>query len=252
MRITPQHYDKAYQLGRLFHQDKVELSVARKSLAESGLNPSSGSNLLRNVRHMLRGENYRRKMSVPATEYYLSSIRKDDGEQGLAMALDSLRQHIVYYTSLYGDPMQGHQAVLDSYGPVASFDSPEEIPPSTTHLEGRVRQVLVNAYERNSAARTACLAHYGHACSVCGFDFGKAYGPIGKDFIHVHHLKEIASIAEEYEVDPIHDLRPVCPNCHAMLHRRNPAFTLIDLQHLITTYSQPAPAIMKEPGSHRA
>jgi hypothetical protein len=83
MKITQQHYEKAYLLGRDFHQDKVELSVARQELVRHGLNPSSGSNLLRNVRHMLRGENYRRKMSVPATEYYLSSIRKDDGEQGL-------------------------------------------------------------------------------------------------------------------------------------------------------------------------
>ncbi len=241
MKITQQHYEKAYQLGRTFHQGAIELAEARNELARTGLNPSSGSNLLRNARHMLRGENYRRKMSIPATEYYLSAIRRDDGEKGLVMALDSLRQHIAYYTSLYGDPMQGHQAVLDSHGPPASFDSPEEIPSSATHLEGSIRQVLVNAYERSSAARATCLAHYGHACSVCGFDFGKAFGAIGKDFIHVHHLKEIASIAEEYEVDPIQDLRPVCPNCHAMLHRRKPAFTILDLQHLITTYTNPGP-----------
>lgn len=178
------------------------------------------------------------------------------GDDAYVRAVDALGKHLEYYFGLQGDRLESHRQVLAKHlallpAAPTSFDSPEEIPPATTHLEGRVRQVLVNAYERNSAARAACLAHYGHACSVCGFDFAKAYGPIGKEFIHVHHLKEIASIAEEYEVDPIQDLRPVCPNCHAMLHRQKPAFTLIDLKHLITTYSQPASVIMKKPSSHR-
>lgn len=49
---------------------------------------------------------------------------------------------------------------------------------------------------------------------------------LGKDFIHVHHLKEITSIGEECEMDSGNDLIPVCPNCHAMLHRRRPALML--------------------------
>ena len=36
----------------------------------------------------------------------------------------------------------------------------------------------------------------------------------------VHHIKPLSEINEEYEVDPINDLIPVCPNCHAMLHRQ--------------------------------
>ncbi|MEG0771017.1 MAG: HNH endonuclease, partial [Clostridia bacterium] len=48
----------------------------------------------------------------------------------------------------------------------------------------------------------------------------KIYGEIGKDFIHVHHLKPLNEIGEEYIVNPVNDLIPVCPNCHAMLHRK--------------------------------
>ena len=59
------------------------------------------------------------------------------------------------------------------------------------------------------------------------------YGEVGKEFIHVHHLKEIASIGENYQINPLTDLRPVCPNCHAMLHRKNPAYTIEELQNLI-------------------
>jgi 5-methylcytosine-specific restriction protein A len=45
------------------------------------------------------------------------------------------------------------------------------------------------------------------------------YGEIGRGFIHVHHVVPISSIGESYKVDPAKDLVPVCPNCHAMLHR---------------------------------
>lgn len=50
--------------------------------------------------------------------------------------------------------------------------------------------------------------------------FDETYGMFAKDFIHVHHIKPLSEINEEYEVDPINDLIPVCPNCHAMLHRQ--------------------------------
>ena len=36
--------------------------------------------------------------------------------------------------------------------------------------------------------------------------------------IHVHHLKSLAEIGHSYQVDPIKDLMPVCPNCHAVIH----------------------------------
>ena len=51
-------------------------------------------------------------------------------------------------------------------------------------------------------------------------NFEEKYGAIGKDFIHVHHKIPLSEINEEYIVDPVNDLIPVCPNCHAMLHRK--------------------------------
>lgn len=58
-------------------------------------------------------------------------------------------------------------------------------------------------------------------CCVCGFNFEKIYGEIGVGYIEVHHLKPLNEINEKYQVDPVKDLRPVCPNCHAMLHKAN-------------------------------
>jgi hypothetical protein len=37
-----------------------------------------------------------------------------------------------------------------------------------------------------------------------------------------------------YKVDPVNDLWPVCPNCHAMIHRGpGPALTVEELQRLL-------------------
>ena len=107
---------------------------------------------------------------------------------------------------------------------------PGEIQDTGDLLEGSKRQIWVNAYERNSTARRICIQHYGSACQVCGFDFLESYGDVGEGFTHVHHLRELSEIAAEYKVNPVEDLRPVCPNCHAMLHRRKPAFTIEELR----------------------
>jgi 5-methylcytosine-specific restriction protein A len=106
---------------------------------------------------------------------------------------------------------------------------PDELDPGKKYVEGAKKQVRVNAYERDPKARKACLAHYGYNCAVCGFNFQTRYGEIGKDFIHVHHLKPLALTDGRYELNPITDLRPVCPNCHAMLHRGENVLSIEEL-----------------------
>ncbi len=106
--------------------------------------------------------------------------------------------------------------------------------------EGSIKQITVNAYERNPKARTECIAHYGPTCICCGFNFFEIYGKIGQNFIHVHHLTSFSEIKKEYHVNPITDLRPVCPNCHSMIHRRNPPFTIEEIKKMIEKNAQQA------------
>ncbi len=107
---------------------------------------------------------------------------------------------------------------------------PDELDNPESLFEGIKKTVLVNSYERNPKARKKCIEHYGAQCVVCGFNFEKVYGNIGFGFIHVHHLTQLSDIGRGYEVDPIKDLRPVCPNCHAMLHQKNPSHTIDELR----------------------
>ena len=101
--------------------------------------------------------------------------------------------------------------------------------------EGTKITVSVNKYERSSIARYKCIEYHGCICKICDIDFEKSYGKIGKGFIHVHHIKPISEINKEYIVDYKNDLIPVCPNCHAMLHRKidNRNITIEELKELI-------------------
>lgn len=117
--------------------------------------------------------------------------------------------------------------------PVLEILYPDEISGDLIFLEGLQEKISVNKYERNPEARAICIQRYGAVCFVCGLDFCKMYGDIGKGFIHVHHLRPL-SINGQYELNPISDLRPVCPNCHAMLHKKNPEpYTIEEMKDIL-------------------
>lgn len=107
---------------------------------------------------------------------------------------------------------------------------PDEVQGDDKIFEGARQQIVVNAYERKPEARRRCIEHYGLTCVVCAFDFALVYGAVGEGLIHVHHLRELSEIGEEYEVDPIRDLRPVCPNCHFVIHQRRLCFSIDEVR----------------------
>jgi 5-methylcytosine-specific restriction enzyme A len=99
--------------------------------------------------------------------------------------------------------------------------------------EGAKIRVEVNRYERSPVNRAACISHFGAYCQVCGFDFHKRYGPLGRDYIEVHHRIPVSEMGGSYRLDPINDLIPLCGNCHAMIHRENPPLEPDQLRDLI-------------------
>lgn len=106
---------------------------------------------------------------------------------------------------------------LDSYIDVA-----------TSAVEGKRVEVYTTKYERNSQNRKQAIKIHGTKCMVCGFDFEKTYGDLGKDFIEVHHTKPLFSLEEEVKINPRTDLVCVCSNCHRMIHRKRDSIISID------------------------
>ena len=124
---------------------------------------------------------------------------------------------------------QAHLASLE----IVNEPLPEEIDPSVRFYEGEKKRITVNAYERDPKARLECINYHGATCKVCDFDFQDVYGKHGEGFIHVHHTTPLASVRKGYMVNPHKDLVPVCPNCHAMLHRGDQTLTVAQLQRML-------------------
>jgi hypothetical protein len=144
-----------------------------------------------------------------------------DGEGGVSYGLNEIKDPAVI------------GALLAYISAPSSSDFPDEVARPLLYFEGATMPVMVNAYERDPDARAACIAHYGVCCLVCGFDFEAQYGDRGKGMIDVHHVKPLAEVGQGYRVDPIEDLRPLCPNCHTIIHRGNDLLTLAEARALV-------------------
>lgn len=106
--------------------------------------------------------------------------------------------------------------VWKEFGPAPASDPTHPVP--GTYPESAVSRVQVNRYERSPDARRICVAHHGENCAACGFSFEAAYGEAGRGFIQVHHIVPASQVGGEYQLDPVADLVPLCPNCHAVAH----------------------------------
>lgn len=100
------------------------------------------------------------------------------------------------------------------------------------YSEGKKEITQEQRYERNPINRKLCLLHKGYKCCVCGFDFEKEFGEIGKNFIEVHHSLPVSQMGENHVVDPLKELYPLCSNCHSMIHKKIPPFTVEELKEI--------------------
>lgn len=241
----PEVYSAAADVyrGRIPKDDAVERLVR-----DFPLNPTSVSIMINNLDVMLKGSTPKRAMSVFTWDYFLRHILEDFGQEVFDTALQSFERHVDYHESSKEKPGTDHslRALLAKFGKSSAVKPattvgeatntiyPDDIEdPASILIEGALLRITVNRYERDLVARQKCIEHYGSVCVVYGFDFEKRYGAIGAGFIHVHHLVDIASIGGRYQVDPVRDLRPVCPNCHAMLHQERPAMSIDILKRKI-------------------
>ena len=99
--------------------------------------------------------------------------------------------------------------------------------------EGALTTIRINRYERNRRNRAAAIAIHGTACKACGLELGTRYGVIAAGLIDVHHVTPISHLRSEYVIDPVRDLVPLCPNCHAVAHRQDPPLTYREIRLLL-------------------
>jgi 5-methylcytosine-specific restriction protein A len=228
----------AYSVSANVYAGKVNKTDAIVQLKKKGWNKTTASNYIRLFKNMMDGELYKTLPSEEAVNYFLTHITNDYGLNKLNNALKATRDFVNYYESLDKKDADPIKKIFLRYESSFEFQlviiypdelNEPELDAETALFEGDKKTISVNIYERSKQARTKCIKEYGLQCVVCGFDFEKVYGDIGKGFIHVHHLTPLSNIGQSKEVNYVEDLRPVCPNCHAMLHKKNPPYTIDDL-----------------------
>ena len=235
-QITDRLVERAFEIGRNIYNKNISLKKGVDILVEEGMNQSSAHDYIYSYSNLIQGKLFTRTTNTYGTEFYIKTIYELEGRNGLENALLSLSQHIDYYEELTGSMVKKRKDIYTKYLKILNYDNnviiyPDEV--NGEYLEGKAKMTTVNIYERNQIARQKCISHYGINCQVCNLNFEKMYGEMGKDFIHVHHLIELSSISKEYSVNPITDLVPVCPNCHAMLHKVKPAHTIENLKMIL-------------------
>lgn len=164
-----------------------------------------------------------------ATEVLVNAQLQVQNKKTNGMLRDSLQLLEAFYASKYYKnwklkPSKSPDSISN---PISSND---HIPTNTEIIEpqpkeremteGAIKEMAMERAYRNLQARKVCIDKYQAQCQVCGIDFTEEYGPeLGKGFIEVHHLVPISTRKENHIVNPLTDLVPLCPNCHAMIHR---------------------------------
>lgn len=234
--ITNNQIIKSFEIATEIYNGNIAQKNGLDELVLFGMNRNSASDYIYNYQCMMVGKLMTRNSNAFGTEYYLEKIFENGGEPALQKALISLSLHLDYIEEITNTKVIKRRKIYENF--LAKLNSnidivyPDDIESNEKFIEGKSKKVLVNVFERNTIARSLCIKHYGFKCQVCNFDFEKKFGEIGKNFIHVHHVVDISTIGSEYELNPILDLIPVCPNCHSMLHKKKPAFKIDELKAL--------------------
>jgi EVE domain/HNH endonuclease len=91
------------------------------------------------------------------------------------------------------------------------------------HLRRERSKTLVEEKKMHSLESTGALR-----CECCKFDFGEFYGELGSRFCEVHHRKPLSSTLRPTRTR-LADLSIICSNCHRVIHRTDPMWTVSKL-----------------------
>ncbi len=114
---------------------------------------------------------------------------------------------------------------------------PPDLDPGESFSEGSPQLRSHMRIERNRTLRLRSKQYWRQQlgsikCLVCGFDYAKHYGPLGADFIEMHHDRAL-SHRQLSRNTRIADLKPLCANCHRMAHRGAEVLTAQRLKALL-------------------
>ena len=110
--VSRDQYKAAYDIAKRHLGGELSLTQSVDSISKHGLNRSTGRIFVTNLGYLLKGECYKRAMSIAATDDFLTWIGHDYQNQGLSHALQALEKHISYRFRNKGALNPGLEKVL--------------------------------------------------------------------------------------------------------------------------------------------
>ena len=180
--------------------------------------PGEGSYVFINK---IYGTNFKIRRSLKSKK--LPPLKKD--KEKLTEIVEEIKNKFVDYKKiekLFVSKKTGDLSkILDL--DINAYEGDEKL---VTHITRERNQKLVREKKELEKSKKGKLE-----CEVCGFCFSKAYGDIGSDFIECHHKIPIAKAGPG--VTSCEDLALVCSNCHRMIHKKNPCYTLEEMKAFV-------------------
>lgn len=216
--ITPSLYKLAYKLGRRVYAGNMDRHHAEAELETAGMNRTSASFSVGNLRQMLNGAGYHRAMSLGQTRYFLTAIHADDGLPGLQKAIAAFSAHLPYLRRSNHNGMPGLTALLLEFQqlanlPPSSQDALDDLPdppPGAQSPALVTRQTKI--YKRDLRVRAFVLHRAGGKCEFCG-ELGFLL-PSGDRYLETHHIIRLASQGP----DTVSNVIALCANDHREAH----------------------------------
>lgn len=153
-----------------------------------------------------------------------------------AMSLFSLRQLTDETAALLNYVWYDGQESVDGFEQVEIGED------TLLYMEGtpitRTRKLRQRSSRLTDAAKQRYLAVHGELrCEVCGINFEEVYGELGEGYIEAHHAEPLSKMDGAQFVD-VEGIVLLCANCHRVLHRRSPPYSIEKLREIVEQRKQ--------------
>ena len=236
MKISDDQVRVAEEIASdVFDKELTATEGAELLASVHGLNINSARDFINDYKYMMQGRLFKRAMSSPAINHFLTKIREKRGDKYHSFAVSAVAQHIDYYEQLRGVALHSMREIVDNHRKNAvplqladhteSFNTAvwESLNDSSSSRKARLNNaaktptkvpVLTYAFVRNPDVVAEVLVRANGKCERCNHDAPFKRKKDLQPYLEVHHVVQLSMGGE----DTVDNAIALCPNCHRYLH----------------------------------